>query len=658
MKRFFKKNWRKFVLIFLTLYLIFSTFYLIFAIALYKGVETKMRIVGCITLIDILALIIALLVKFKKKVLAKGFVIISIIALLYSTGITFVGHEVNGVYNVLNEVTSEQPQEYSSSLVVRSESTANSIDDIRNDKVAIFNDEEYYEAYTLPNKIIEENQINSNNVAPYDSMEQLLLDLLNGKINFALLPSNYATQDFENEGLENISERTKIIYTKKEKMDQVEEKKEEKKVTEPFTMLIMGVDTVGDGIGSNGGGDALILVTFNPNTTNATILSIPRDTYMKSCSGSSKLKVTDAARYGQKCVQTAIENYFGITIDYYAKINFNGVVQLVNAVGGVEVDVPYAFCEQNSKRQWGKNTVFVNVGKQTLNGEQALAFARHRKITSYMRSYCGAKYVQNGNYWNDFTRGQHQQLVIKALLAKFKDIDYNQAKEILNTISKNFSTNMSNDNILSFYNLGKNILKKSSSSTEAFSMQKLYLSGKDANIYSTATKTRLYYFVPYAESKQAVVNAMKQNLGLQAVKPVKKFSYSIQEKYTEYVIGKGVGSTTDVELMPNLVGKSLSEARNVASQYDLNLVINYITAKSGIVGNITAQDVPVGRDLDLVKNRSVTVTVIESIEAPEPVVPTEPTTPDEGSDSGADTGDTGTTTTTPTPTTPETENTQ
>ena len=56
---------------------------------------------------------------------------------------------------------------------------------------------------------------------------------------------------------------------------------------------------------------------------------------------------------GEDCMIDTIENFLDITIDYYVKINFAGVVQLVDTLGGVEIDVPYNLCEQNSKRQWG-----------------------------------------------------------------------------------------------------------------------------------------------------------------------------------------------------------------------------------------------------------------------------------------------------------------
>lgn len=621
MKKFFKKNWKKLLLTFSIIFLIFSTFYLIFAIALYKGIETKIRVVGCLALINALALFIVILKKFKKKLIINVFVITAIISLIYSTTITVVAYKINNIYNKISRISEKSSSTYSTSIITRKESSADGIEDIKNNKIAVINDKEDYEIYDLANIIIDENNLKSENVVKYDNGVELLKDLLDGKIDFAILPTNYDARFSSNDGLENISEKTKIIFTKTEKKEQeISSNKKAKSLNEPFTILIMGVDTVGDGIGSGGGGDALILVTFNPKTTNTTILSVPRDTYMPiSCLNGRKNKITNAGWHGESCISESLEDFFDIEIDYHVRINFNGVVQLVDALGGVEVDVPYAFCEQNSKRQWGKNTIFVKSGKQKLNGEQALAFARHRKTTQYMASYCGASYVTHPNYWNDFIRGQNQQVVIKALMQKFKDIDnFSTVENLLDTISKNIETDISTDSLLSLYNLGKNILKKSSSVEEAFNMQKLYLSGEDARIYdysfkhNAGSKLSLYNYSAYEESKDAIIKAMKRNLGLEPIVPVKTFTFSIKTPYEEYVIGRDVGTTSTLELLPSFIGKEESEAKAYANSHDINLIVNYVTGSRGqFVGQILSQNVPMNTDIDMLN--SVTITVVESI---------------------------------------------
>lgn len=615
-------NWKKLLLIFFTIFLIFSNLYLFYAVALYKSIETKIRIVGCITLGIMSLLFFMLLLKFKKKNKYKAFIIISVITLIYCSGLTFVGNKVNNIYKKIAGISSNNYDNYSTSVIARKGASANDISDVKSGKVGIINDEDDYEGYALGNKIIEEN--NLKNIQKYDSYNEMLNDLINGKIDYAIVPTNYDTMFSNSEGLENISQTTKIIYTKNEQKEKNITTKTTKSLDEPFTILIMGVDTVSDGFSSGFNGDALILVTFNPKTTNATILSIPRDTYMPiSCMKDRKNKITNAGWRGQDCIINSLENYFGIDIDYHVKINFNGVVSLVDALGGVEVEVPYSFCEQNSKRQWGKNTVFVNSGKQVLNGEQALAFARHRKVTQYMVNYCGSKYVTNANYWNDFTRGQNQQIIINALLKKLKTIDdFSKIEDILDTISKNIETDISTDNILSLYNLAKDILKKSSSQDEAFGMQKLYLSGQDARIYdysfatNSGTKLVLYNYNVYEESKEAVISAMKQNLDLETITPVKKFSFSIKNKYEEKVIGKNVGSTSNLELMPNFIGRNVSIVESYANSNNINLSIEYTEGKAGQSnGQVVSQSIPAQTDLDMLNSsRSMTITVVRNTE--------------------------------------------
>ena len=93
-------------------------------------------------------------------------------------------------------------------------------------------------------------------------------------------------------------------------------------ITEPFTILLMGVDSMYDGLSKNAAfnGDTLLLVTFNPNTLNATMFGIPRDTYVPiACRDNRENKINSAAAYGSKCMVDTIENLIELDIDYYMK---------------------------------------------------------------------------------------------------------------------------------------------------------------------------------------------------------------------------------------------------------------------------------------------------------------------------------------------------
>ncbi len=631
MKKSSKKNNKKMklnfrnIIIALLIILILISVHILYTISLFKGIETPLRICAGLLIIDIFLIFSIVGFKLKKLRNIKILTVFGVILLLYSGILVFADSKVSFIYNKISAMSnpSGNSNVHSSSIVVIKKSHFKNMDDAKKGTIGIIKEEGNFSTYELPKKIISEEKFKEENVKWYDNHVELLHDLLNEKIDAAFLPTNYATQ-YSSEEFETLANDTKIIYTKEEKEKPKEEDKTiQKKLDEPFTILIMGVDTTGDGIGSSFNGDALLLVTFNPKTMNSTILSIPRDSYMPiSCMNGRKNKITNAGWQGESCIIKSIENYFDLKIDYYYKINFNGVVSLVNAIGGVEVEVPYSFCEQNSKRQWGKNTIFVKEGKQTLNGEQALAFARHRKVTAYMRNYCGATYTQHAGYWNDFIRGQNQQLIIKAILNKVADsASVSTIEKLLSTISNNAQTNMSTDTILSLYKLGKDILSNSNNKTQMLNMQKLYLSGADARIYDYSflhqrgSKLTTYNFSIYEESYQAVVKAMKVNLELEKAKMIKTFSFSVHNEYEQTVIGKGNYHTQSLVLLPNFVGENVSTAKNFALKNGINLVIKEVEGKpSQFIGQIINQSIPEKTDISMLdKNKTVTISVVSSI---------------------------------------------
>ena len=233
----------------------------------------------------------------------------------------------------------------------------------------------------------------------------------------------------------------------------------ENTLNKPFTVLILGVDSTNN-VNAAFNGDTIMIVTFNPKTLNATMFSIPIDTYAKIACGNRQFqKINTSAYGGANCVIKTVTNITGVNIDYYVKINFKGVVDLVDALGGVEVDVPYSFCEQNSNRYWDDYTVFVEKGHQVINGEQALALSRNRhsaKNSDFMKKYCPD--LTDG-VRNDFVRGQNQQLVIEGILKRIKEIrNANKLLEILDVISKNIDTNLSTDEMFSFYEVLESLI--------------------------------------------------------------------------------------------------------------------------------------------------------------------------------------------------------
>ncbi len=580
--------------------------YLIFAISKLNNIENTLRLIGSIVLVIVSLTLFVLSIRFLNKYKKIKLIIVIILMLLIGGVSIFVGYNVDKVYNTLAKVSDTSGYTvYSSSLVTLKDNKTDSIKDIDKDsKIGILNDKTSYEGYKIPKEVIKKQKL-SNETKEYDSYIAMIDALRNEDVDYVFLPTNYSVMFGSMEGYEDIKDETKVLLTEQKK---VKEQKDDdldgaKTINKPFTVLLMGVDSDAEGI-QNGSfnGDSLMVITFNPKTLSTTILSIPRDSYVPiACfPGERKNKITHAAWKGETCMMDTIENFLDINIDYYVKINFAGVVQLVDTLGGVEIDVPYNLCEQNSKRQWGNNTIYIEKGLQTLNGEQALAYARNRHPNP---SKCSSKWT---NYTsNDFIRGEHQQEVVTALLNKFKEIDsLDTVYKLLDTISNNMVTNMSTDQILSLYNVFKDVASKSAGMddmADVLGIQRLKLNGYDARIYDYGgTNLSLYNFVLYDDSVKAVSNAMKENLGQKKTKVIKSFSFDINTPYEKEVVGADITGDRSLVQLPSFVGQTVDYVRSYCSRNGISL-----TVKGGN-GYVLSQSVPSGANIEDVNSITVT----------------------------------------------------
>ncbi len=153
---------------------------------------------------------------------------------------------------------------------------------------------------------------------------------------------------------------------------------------EGFTLLISGVDEMG-AADMTSLSDVNILLFINPLTNSITMLSLPRDSLMPRYSMNNiNDKLTHTGWNGIEDTKRTIEGFFGIEIDYYAKVSFSSLIEIVDAIGGIDVDVEISFSEQDENRSFAsEDLITLEAGLQHLNGKQALAYARHRKTEGY-----------------------------------------------------------------------------------------------------------------------------------------------------------------------------------------------------------------------------------------------------------------------------------
>lgn len=552
-----------------------------------SNIETLLRVIVIIILSIIL--IITIIFKKKKKLLFR--ILMLILSLIY----IFINYAFYRVYSSLDKITSNVDTK---GICLVTNLDIESIDDISKDDIAIVGKSLDEQFYVLAEDILKDKKLN-NKLIDYDGYFEIINALLNKEIKYAFLPENYNEIYNASNGEESKELDFKVLYTEQKVIENKEEEVPVKMLDEPFTILLMGTDVILDSYNA----DTLMVLTVNPKTLKVTMLSIPRDTYATIACTGGKHKINASGWYGDPCVVKTVSKYLGVDIDYYAKINFLGIVDLVDNLGGIEVDVPYSLCEQNSKRQFGKHMVFVDEGRQTLNGEQALALSRNRH---YWKGMCPDKYTSDGNR-SDLTRGQNQQLVIKALVSKLLSVrDLNQFYDILDTVGDNMSTNMSRDTILSFYNVGKSIVKKfnTSNTDELINIEKLTFKSYFANIYLSGMQ--LSTIVNYNESVKYVSNQMKKNLGLIKEDVIKTVEFDINEEYDPDTV-KFNKLTTSLELLPNFVGKTYKDANTYCSNNNLKCESNSNDLSSIIV----SQSISHNTDISTIRNKVITFGVKE-----------------------------------------------
>lgn len=261
------------------------------------------------------------------------------------------------------------------------------------------------------------------------------------------------------------------------------------------SVLLMGVDSSEKrGSDNEARTDALLVATLNKEKKSIKLLSIPRDTYVYVPEVGYETKINHAHAYGgpRSTIET-IENELNIPIDYYVRVNFEAFMDVVDALDGITVDVPYELKEQDSKDK--ADAIHLMPGKQKLNGEEALALARTRKADT------------------DVERGKRQQEIIKALVQRSLSLQsVLKFDEVIDAIGDNMTTNMTFSELKSFVGYlshGKNL-----------EIETLNIDGYDYQPNGT------YYWMFDDYSLAKTINELENHLDM----PVTDFGFEYSEE--------------------------------------------------------------------------------------------------------------------------------
>src|SRR5699024_7777599 len=215
---------------------------------------------------------------------------------------------------------------------------------------------------------------------------------------------------------------------------------------DPFTIMFVGTD-VRSADDTNWRSDVLIIAAVNPHDKPIKMVSIPRDTkVLISNSNGVRTKINSAPYYGKQAevgpmtnTITTVEDFLNIPIDYYVKVNFNGFIEVVDAVGGVDVNIPFDF----TMRLFNKMEHYEK-GPAHLDGRRALGYVRMRKSDPR----------------GDLGRNMRQREVIQSLMDQIVSINsVTRIDDILKSVGNNVTHNMKMKQFIALQELYRNIPK-------------------------------------------------------------------------------------------------------------------------------------------------------------------------------------------------------
>ena len=437
-----KKNKRP-ISKFMTIFMIISLALLIFQIIKLNLLPAKLIVLVSLVMI-ILCLIIILIFHFKaKKFLPR--ILAGFVALCMCVGLAYGNYFIYKTDDTFDVVTSLADSKATmTSIVVLKSSSIKKEKDLKGKTIGTILDMDK----VATNRMLKD--LDSDNIKyktkDYSTLDDMMEAFYAGEVDAICLNEKYRDILHESEAYFNFQTDSRVVhqnvhYTKVEKNDNPSDPVNDIS-KDAFTVLVSGNDSYGTLQDSNTRSDANLLLTVNPKTGTILMTSIPRDYYVElvcpeddpelACPEGSSDKLTHSGLIGVKSTEETIEKALGIKINYNVRINFSSVVNLVDALDGIDLDI---------KKGEEVDIFYVNsqpglsVGKHHVDGETALAFARERHA-----------YLDGDNQ-----RVRNQQKVFKAIFKRIVSpkMITNYGK-FMDALAVAFDTNLSGDEISNF----------------------------------------------------------------------------------------------------------------------------------------------------------------------------------------------------------------
>lgn len=419
--------------ILLSILLVLSSFYLLYELIKINVLPTKLLFLMTIVFVLLDAIFILLLCHYTKRIVSK--IICILITLVLVLGSCLGGFYISKTGNLLTSITNVTKHakntvsvvvKQSSDIKNKSQLNGVSVGTLRN--IGVQGSKKALKELSKEGIVLEQKE--------YDSLSALLEGFYNGEVDSIIINESSRSQILDMESYADFDNNTRVVYQTSYKVENTDKAKSVTDITsKPFNVLISGSDTRG-GFDENGRSDVIMIATVNPKTSTILLTSVPRDFYVTTacdagdgCMQGALDKITHTGIHGTNTTKRTVEQLLGIEINYTFKVGFDTVTELVDAVGGIDVNVEPGYECDNFLHAPGLS---VHAGVNHLNGEQALGYARERYA-----------YTEG-----DRQRTKNQQQVLIGIVDKITSpaIVTNYAS-IMDAMSNTFSTTMSSSEI-------------------------------------------------------------------------------------------------------------------------------------------------------------------------------------------------------------------
>ncbi|MFQ9933188.1 MAG: LCP family protein [Lachnospiraceae bacterium] len=381
-----------------------------------------------LTLILLLIVAYTFLTAQSRKFRTFGKILSVLFVVLYSMGIYYVG-AANGMFDRISGANSKTDI---INIYVLKDNSAENIQDAKDYTFGILSsvDRENTDK-TIDD--IEENVGQEIKVEEFESWPELIASLYDGSVGAIILNSGYISSIVETEGYETFESDTKVLM-KKEIVTIIDVDTNKDVTDNTFAIYISGIDVAGN-ISRTSRSDVNIIAVVNPDTKQVLLLNTPRDYYVNLAIKNNPMdKLTHAGIYGVDTSMETLEMLYDTDIDYYFRINFTGFKNVIDALGGIEVNSEYSFTTTHGG-------YYIKKGINNLNGNQALGFVRERYAFGT----------------GDNQRGKNQMAVITAVINKMaSSAILNDFTGLMDSLSGSFQTSMTSSQISSLVRMQLN----------------------------------------------------------------------------------------------------------------------------------------------------------------------------------------------------------